>query len=332
MKLIDRFDRVHDYLRISLTDKCNFQCQYCNPDGMRNHLSEKKNILTFEEILRIIKIFSAELGFKKFRFTGGEPLVRKGIFYFFHEVKKLKEYNDFEVGITTNGSLLAGNTQKLKENGIDKLNISLDTLKKDRFISITGRDELSNVTNVIEEAVENGFTPVKINAVIIKGVNDDEILDFIEFVKNRNVNIRFIEFMPFGNNDWQKDGFISFREINEIVSQQYKLVPIINDKNSVAKDYQIVGHEGKVSFISSISEHFCSSCNRVRITSDGKFRLCLFTDGKHELNFKDLFRACFSDEEIINQLHNVVNNKWEKHPTSEELVNMESNNMLRIGG
>jgi len=227
---------------------------------------------------------------------------------------------------------LYGNTKKLKDYGIDKINISLDTLKRERFIRITGRDELQNVKSAIEESLLNGFNYVKINAVIIKGINDDEILDFIDFIKDKKANIRFIEFMPFGNNDWQNDGFINFSAIKKIVEAHYTIIPIINDQNSVAKDFKIVGHEGNVSFISSISEHFCDSCNRVRVTSDGRFRLCLFTTGKHELNFKELFRNGYSDQEVVEHLKTIVMNKWEKHPDAIDLLTMQKNNMLQIGG
>ncbi len=292
----------------------------------------KMNLLTFEELLRVIEIFAGELGFKKFRFTGGEPLVRRDIFNFFNEVKKLKNIYGFKTGITTNGSLLKGRTKELKESGIDKLNISLDSLNKNKFFSITRNDEANKILSVIDEALENGFSTLKVNAVIIKGINDDEILNFVDYFKDLNVNIRFIEFMPFGSNTWERNGFMSYKEIKNIVEEKYPLTGIYSGKNSVAKDFQMDGYPAKISFISSISEHFCSTCNRVRISSTGKFRLCLFSEGKHEINFKELFNKNYSDAEIINELKEAIQHKWEKHPEPEELSDMLGNNMMTIGG
>ncbi|MHB1686226.1 MAG: GTP 3',8-cyclase MoaA [Ignavibacteriaceae bacterium] len=332
MELIDRFNRKHDYLRISLTDKCNFNCIYCNPV---DHLSEKflrEQMLSYEELVRIIDLFAGRLGFKKFRFTGGEPLIRKDIFKFFQNVKQLKDKYKFEIGLTTNGSLLKGNTKKLMGLGLDKLNISLDSLNPAKFFSITQKNEFKKVIDSIDEAISTGFNPLKINTVVIKNVNDDEIPGFVEYAIKKNINIRFIEFMPFGNNQWQNDGFISYGEIKKIVEMHYKLELLESPNSAVAKDYKIAGSNGTVSFISSMSDHFCSTCNRVRISSEGKFRLCLFAEGKHEINFKELFRQGLSDEEIISMLDEIIKQKWEKHPGAEELSLMIENNMLKIGG
>ncbi len=331
MKLIDRFNRTHDYLRISLTDKCNYNCIYCNPNKLSDKLS-KMNLLSFEELLRVIEIFAGELEFKKFRFTGGEPLVRRDVFKFFYAVKKLKDVYGFKTGITTNGSLLKGRVGELKNSGIDSLNISLDSLNKNKFLSITQKDEADRILSVIDEAIENGYSPVKVNAVIIKGINDSEILDFVNYFKNLDVNIRFIEFMPFGSNTWERNGFISYKEIKNIVEEKYSLSVLSTDKNSVAKDYRMDNYPAKVSFISSISEHFCSTCNRVRISSTGKFRLCLFSEGKHEINFKELFQKNYPDEKIIKELKEAIRHKWDKHPGAEKLSEMMSNNMMTIGG
>jgi len=332
MNLIDNYNRKHDYLRISLTDKCNFNCIYCNP---KNHLIEgkrKDHLLTFEEIERIVNLFAGKLGFRKVRFTGGEPLVRKDVFNLFERISHIQKDYGLKLGVTTNGSLVENKTHLLKEYGFNNLNISLDTLDRDKFKRITGRDDLDKVMRVINEAEKNGFNPVKVNVVVIKGINDNEILGFINLFKNRNINIRFIEFMPFGSNDWQRNGFISYGEIKELVERKVKLVPAINGKNAVAKDFRITGHPGKVSFITSISEHFCSTCNRVRISSDGKFRVCLFSQGESYVNFKEMFCNGLSDEEIITKLNQAIKTKWEKHPEPEELANAINNNMMAIGG
>lgn len=332
MNLIDNYNRKHDYLRISLTDKCNFNCIYCNPKNQMFKDMQKIHLLTFEEIERIVKLFAGKLGFRKVRFTGGEPLVRKDVFNLFERISHIQKDYNLKLGITTNGSLVENETHLLKEYGFNNLNISLDTLDRDKFKKITGKDDLEKVIRVINEAERNGFNPVKVNVVVIKGINNDEILDFIDLFKNRNINIRFIEFMPFGSNDWQRNGFISYSEIKELVERKVKLVPAINGKNGVAKDFRIAGYPGQVSFISSISEHFCSTCNRVRISSDGKFRVCLFSQGESYVNFKEMFRNGLSDEEIITKLNQAIKTKWEKHPEPEELANAINNNMMAIGG
>ena len=332
MKLIDNYNRVHNYLRISLTDKCNFNCIYCNPADDNQFFNNKKNILTYEEILRIIYIFADKLEFKKIRFTGGEPLVRKGVFGFFDEVKKLKDKLNLQLGITTNGTLLKGNTERLKNSGVEKLNISLDSLKPEMFFKITGRNNLQYVLDAIDEAVTAGFNPVKINMVVIKDVNDDELIDFVDFVKDKNINIRFIEFMPFGNNQWERDGFINYHEMKSMIETKFILKPLPSDYNGVAKDFSIEGHQGSVSFITSMSEHFCSTCNRLRITANGKLRLCLFSTGEKEIDFKTLFRNNYSDSDIVQLLQEAMKSKWEKHLAAEELAVLENNNMLKIGG
>jgi len=332
MKLIDKYGRVHDYLRLSVTDKCNFRCFYCNPKTSKECNTGKESILSYEELLGIIRIFSQQLGFKKFRLTGGEPLVRKGIIDFLYEANELKKQSYFELGLTTNGFYLSDNIEKIKSAGVDRINISLDTLQKKKFKEITKIAVIENVFDGIYKSIDIGFSPVKINTVIMKNVNDDEILDFADFAVNNDVNVRFIEFMPFADNDWNKDDFLSYRDIKNIVEQKYRLSPILNQENSVAKDYLIEGEKGRVSFISSISEHFCSSCNRVRISSHGDFRLCLFSNGAAHLNFKQLFKESKTDDDIIASLENLMFTKWEKHPDEDSLKEMKSNNMFKIGG
>jgi len=332
MKLIDSFNRKHDYLRISLTDRCNYNCIYCNPNRRKSSPGKKNSLLTFEEIERIIEIFTAKLEFKKIRFTGGEPFVRKDLFSFFRSVNKIKQKYNFKIGLTTNGSLIYDKVDELKRSGIDYLNISIDSLNRRKFEMITGSDDLPQLLKVIEEAEKAGFNPVKLNAVVIKNINDNEILDFIEMFKDRNVNVRFIEFMPFGSNEWVKKGFISFKKMKSVVESKYKLIPVVPGANAIAKDFKIVGARGKVSFISSISNHFCSECNRVRISADGTFRLCLFSSGEKEINFKNLFRNGANDEEITQLLKKSILTKWEKHPDVEILSKEIKNNMMEIGG
>lgn len=314
-----------------MTDRCNYNCSYCNPNAYGFNGS-KIELLSFEEILRLVELFAGKLEFKKFRFTGGEPLFRKGIFEFFVELAKLKRKYNFTTGLTTNGSLLKGNADRLKSASIDHLNISLDSLIPQRFYEITGRRELERILEVIEESIDAGFEPLKINVVVIKGINDNEILNFVDYFKYKPVNLRFIEFMPFGGNEWEKKGFINYREILSIVEEKYKLIQIETDKNAVAKDYRMFLYPAKISFISSISEHFCSSCNRLRISSKGKLRLCLFSEGAQSVHFKEMFKDNYSDEEIIEQMKKAIEFKWEKHPDAEELRDLAENNMMTIGG
>ena len=332
-KLIDRFGRVHTYLRISITDKCNLNCIYCNPadSALRGELS--RSILSYEELIRLIKIFVADLGITKIRLTGGEPLVRKNVENLFRMLKEIKDKHPFELGLTTNGILLEDKIDFLKKFGLDKINISLDTLRKERFIAITGADNIDAVFNGINKAEKLGYNPVKINAVIMKGINDDEIPGFIEFVKERNLNIRFIEYMPFTSNGWNERVFISYQEIKSIVEENYSLVEIKNGKHNVAKNFRIEGHSGTVSFVSSISDHFCDGCNRLRLTASGNLKLCLFSSLSSEIKLKDYLRDDkITDEEIAKVISSALQQKELRHPELDKLLQMDKNNMLRIGG
>ena len=331
--LKDRHNRVHNYLRISLTDRCNLRCLYCNPDDFQLINYPQADILNFDEILRIIKIFTGSLGFKKIRFTGGEPFVRKGILHLFEEVDKLKTIYNFDVGITTNGTLLEDKIESLKNFGVDKLNISLDSLNADKFKFITGKDNYEYTMSAIYKAIDLGFNPLKINVVVLKNINDNEIIDFVDFAVDKNLNIRFIEFMPFGNNSWSEDAFISFEEMKNRVEEKYILEVIPSNNGKVAKDFNITDHRGSVSFISSISDDFCSTCNRLRITAKGEMKLCLFSTGENEINFKQLLtHNKYSDEEICEIIYEALQIKQEKHPEPEELSALEENNMLTLGG
>ena len=333
IELTDKFNRIHNYLRISLTDRCNLNCIYCNPADFQLIKTPRADILNFDEILRLIKIFVGSLGFNKIRFTGGEPFVRKGILQLFEEVDKLKSVYDFDVGITTNGTLLEDKIESLKKFGVDKLNISLDSLNAEKFKFITGKDDFESTMRAIYKAIDLGFNPLKINAVVLKNINDNEITDFVDFAVNKNLNIRFIEFMPFGNNSWSEDAFISYDEMKNVVEKKYSLKEIPPNNGNVAKDFKIVDHPGKISFISSISDDFCGSCNRLRITAKGEMKLCLFSTGENEINFKQLLsNGKYSDNEICEIIQDAILYKQEKHPAPEELAALKENNMLTLGG
>lgn len=331
MKLTDSFGRIHNYIRISLIDKCNLNCIYCNPNNQLFNIQKNNSILSYEELIRLIKILVRDCEVKKIRFTGGEPLIRKDILKFFQMLSDVKKVFPFEIGITTNGTLLEDKISSLHSFGVNRLNISLDSLNRNKFIAITGKDLLDTTLRSINKALQYNFDKVKINAVIIKNINDNELIDFIEQFKHTNLNIRFIEYMPFSNNGWDNSKFISWKEMKSIIETKYLLGEIESDGN-VAKDFLVDRTNLKVSFISSISNHFCDSCNRLRITASGKIKNCLFAQSE-EVGLKLLLSdLSISDEEIASVILKSLQNKWLKHPTADELAKLEHNNMMSIGG
>jgi cyclic pyranopterin phosphate synthase len=331
--LSDKYGRVHNYLRISLTDRCNLNCIYCNPVYSRARFAKKSEILSFEEILRLIKIFAGELGFKKFRFTGGEPLARKGIIGFFRTLLELKEKFGFKTAITTNGTMLYEMLPDLKKYGIDYINISLDSLKSDIFKSITGKDNFYNVIKSIYRAKKIGYDNIKLNCVVMKGINDNEIPNFVRFAVDEDINVRFIEYMPFSNNKWNQNEFISYSEIYERINELYELVPQKESEGAVSKDYLIKNFKGKISFISSISDHFCSSCSRLRLNANGKLRLCLFSPKENEIDLKPILcRTDYTDKDISLKITEYIKFKPKEHKGIDELIKLDLNYMLTNGG
>lgn len=268
-KLNDHLGRKIDYLRISITDRCNLRCRYCMPaDGVENKAHQ--DILSYEEILKIVKK-GIEMGIRKVRITGGEPLVRLGIEDF---IKSLKKLDLDDISMTSNAVLLSKNAKKLKEAGLDRINISLDTLDSKKFKKITRRDNLSQVLRGIRAALKVELNPVKLNVVVMKGINDDELFDFVELSRNKKLSVRFIEYMPLGG-EAEAEKFISSREIKDLIQQKFELLPAVSNGNGPANYFKIEGAVGTIGFISALSEHFCSSCNRLRLTADGKFKPCL---------------------------------------------------------
>jgi len=331
MKLTDSYGRIHDYVRVSLIDKCNLNCIYCNPKNQSFNSFKRESILTYEELIRLIRILVRDLVVKKIRFTGGEPLIRKNILTFFQMLSALKKEYPFEVGITTNGTQLEDKIESIYSLGVNRVNISCDTLKQKKFIAISGKDFLGTTLRAIDRAIQLNFNRVKINAVIVKNVNDAELIDFIEYFQNTNINIRFIEYMPFDGNGWDNSKFISWKEMKSIIQNRFELIELGNDGN-IAKDFQVAGKQLKVSFISSISNHFCDSCNRLRITASGEIKDCLFSQSKN-INLKEMLRnPMCSDESIAQNISNSLQTKWFKHPDASELVNLNHNNMMSIGG
>lgn len=324
--VVDKYGRPLKYLRISITDRCNFRCKYCVPTSNFSHACHS-DILTYEDLLFSVEVFS-ELGVNRVRVTGGEPLIRKDVTSFLSKLTKIDGIN--EVMVTTNGSFLDKLGEELFNSGVNRLNISLDSLKKDRMKSIAGVDEFDNVIKGIKRAVSLGFNPVKVNAVIIKGFNDDELIDFCNFAKDNNVIVRFIEFMPIGNSDnWNKDSIMTGKEIIEKLSI-FEPIAIEKDKNSgPAQNYQL-NNGGKIGIITPLSNHFCRGCDKVRLTSDGKLRTCLLSD--NEIDLTESIKSRNKDL-MKNVIIDTLKIKEEKHKiTCGDKNEQFKRTMSKIGG
>ncbi len=323
-------NRTINYLRISVTDRCNFRCRYCVPSSPF-HVIEHEKIARYEEILRITRL-ACELGITKVRITGGEPFVRKDIFLFLEKLCAIESLKD--ISITTNGSLLTNEKiKKLISFGIKRLNFSLDTLDPAKFAEITGRDRFHQVRNAIFTAHELGISPIKLNAVILRGINDDEIEKLTALTIKYPFQIRFIEYMPMGDSAVEKQQQILSDEIKEKIESEFgKLVPVQRTGNDgPAKKFQIDGAKGIVGFITPISSHFCSECNRLRLTSRGTLRPCLLNN--YEKDIIDPLRNGASD----NELKDIILSALKKKPSFHGLTDHSANDipishMTSIGG
>ncbi len=286
----DTFGRKHDYLRISMTDKCNFRCFYCMPDEKINFYPNSK-LMSADELLNIAKIF-VSLGVKKIRLTGGEPLIRKDAREIIARLSNLP----IELAITSNGYLIDEYLDLFHEVGLKSVNISLDTLDAEKFHAITKRNYLKKVLSNIKLFIDNGFH-VKINMVALKGVNLHEIKDFVQWTKNERIHVRFIEFMPFNGNSWDFSKIVSYKEVLNIVEENFEFDRIQDAKNDTAKNYRLKDGKGTFAVISSITDSFCSTCNRIRLTADGKIKNCLFSNA--ELDLLTSYRKDEDIEELI---------------------------------
>lgn len=325
-RLVDRHGRAHSYLRISVTDRCNLRCSYCMPpQGIA--WTPRPELMTEEEIVRLAGVFVG-LGIDKIRLTGGEPLSRRGIETIAARVSALPSLRT--LAMTTNGISLDRRARPLREAGVNSLTISLDTLKRERFAEITKRDQFQAVADGIEAALDAGFAPLKINTVMMRGVNDDEILDFVEWAKDRPLNVRFIEYMPFPDNHWSKGGLISYADMRARIETRYALIPLVGDASAVGKDFKIAGHDGTVSFVTSMTDSFCGGCNRLRVTSDGNIKSCLFHPAERSL--RDAMRDGAPDAEIERLILLAVDGKPAAHPPMEELLSVKNRAMIEIGG
>lgn len=325
-QLIDSFGRKHTYLRISVTDRCNLRCTYCMPhEGMV--WKKRDELLTYEEIFRLSRIF-ANMGINKIRLTGGEPLVRKDLTTL---VKKLSTIDGIDtLAMTTNATLLAEHAQDLKDAGLQALNISLDTFRPDRFRAIARTDDLNKVLAGIHKAIDCGFTGLKLNMVVMAGVNDDEILDFTAFAARHKINVRFIEYMPFKDNNWSHSQVVTYKDMKALIEGSYRIRASNEEPGAVAKDFDLVESGGQVSFITSMTESFCASCNRLRLTADGSMKSCLFFPA--ELSLKNAIRAGADDDELATQILRGLAQKPEAHPPAETIAAAENRAMIEIGG
>ncbi len=322
------FQSKVNYLRISVTDRCNLACCYCVPKDQLPLLTHR-DIARYEEILRIIQI-ACRLGITKVRITGGEPLVRRGIVDFIQTVAKLEGIQD--LSITTNGILLEKNAHALRASGLNRINISLDTLKSERFLQITGKDLFNQVWKGIMAAVAQGFDPIKINTVIMRGTNHDEIDALAGLTLEYPFHIRFIEYMPMGNAGVDLEQQVLIPEIRETIEHAFgPLQPVERDLNDgPARRFRLPGAMGEIGFISPVSSHFCHECNRLRLTSSGAIRPCLLNNLEYDILTP--LRAGATDDELSSILKTSIRNKPGEHNLGTDKFTRIDSQMFSIGG
>ncbi len=326
-RLVDAFGRKVTNLRISVTDRCNFRCAYCMPEEGMQWL-QRSLLLTYEEITRVVRICAA-LGVSHIRLTGGEPLMRRDVSRLVHMIRQVPGIQD--IALTTNGYFLREQAGDLVSSGLNRINVSLDSLDPRVLALITRRDYFSRIWSGIEEVARLGLTPIKLNVVLIRGVNDGEILKFADLARNRPFIVRFIEFMPIGKDDgWSMDKVVPSREVIEHIQEHYPLMPGPGEDGRPADRYVFAGGAGELGFISSVSQPFCERCNRVRITSDGKFRTCLFS--LEETDLRSMLRGGRSDNDIADALVAAVWKKEEGHLINRPGFVRPERTMSQIGG
>ena len=328
MKMKDRFGRELTYLRISVADRCNLRCLYCMP-AYGAGFEPWEELLSDEEIAALVRYFS-ELGIWKVRITGGEPLVRKNIAGLIFRIREIPEIR--ELALSTNGVLLKEHARKLMEAGLDRVNISLDTLRRDRFEKIARMDRLSQVLEGIDAALAAGLRPVKLNTVLMKGINDDEILGLVRFAVEKSIEVRFIELMP-TNGSLALDpaaAFLGTEEAKARIEKEFLLVPFDSYFSSPAQVFSVAGTKARVGFISPLSCVFCSRCNRLRLKANGMLKTCLH--GKEDLDLKELLRSQTPAEEIKEQIRQTVFARPEQHFLNEAQVKHQDFQMSHVGG
>lgn len=326
--LTDTFGRRHTYLRISLTERCNLRCLYCMPEEGVD-LTPSSQLMTTEEVMRVARLFVGA-GVDKIRLTGGEPTLRPDLPELVGRMAALSGVK--AVGITTNGIVLDRRMEQLREAGLTLLNISLDTLRPERFEAMTRRRGHDRVLRSIHAAVRCGFDPVKVNVVVMRGVNDDEIPDFVELTRHHPINVRFIEYMPFDGNVWSDTKMVPYRDMVAAVEGAFPqgLERCRDPRGEVAKNFKVPGFRGSVSFITSMTSAFCSDCNRVRVMADGNLKVCLF--GANEVSLRDAMRDGASDDDLRYIVSAAVDRKRAAHAGMFELAKSPNRAMIKIGG
>jgi GTP 3',8-cyclase len=325
--LVDRFGRIHDDLRISVTDRCNLRCTYCMPeDGLA--FLPRSEVLSFDEIVRVAGV-ARSLGVTSIRITGGEPMMRRGLPGL---VGRLSALAFEDLALTTNGMLLAGQVDALAAAGLRRVNISCDSLRPERFTSIRRRGELGTVMAAMDLAEDAGLTPLKVNVVLLRGQNDDEIVDFADFARETGRVVRFIEFMPLdAQGQWGRDQLVPGQEVVDRISAVWPLAPAGElDGPAPAERFRFIDGKGEIGLISSVTQPFCGTCNRLRLTADGSVRNCLFSDDEHEL--RDVLRNGGTDAEIEFHLRAAVWGKKPGHGINDPGFLRPARSMSMIGG
>jgi len=339
MDLIDPFGRTIRDLRLSVTDRCNFRCTYCMPEEGMQWLP-RSEVLTFEEIERLARLFVERFEVDGLRLTGGEPTVRAHLPLLVEKLARLRVPSTSssayagrkpDISITTNGSTFRHLAHELRDAGLDRVNISLDSLRRDRFEQMTRRDELERVLDGIEAAKEAGFSPVKINAVVERGVNDDEVVDLARFGRERGVQVRFIEFMPLdAGGHWMSEKVVGQDEIVAAINEVFPLEALPPQGAAPASEWRYLDGAGTVGVIPSVTAPFCDDCDRVRLTAEGQFRTCLFATTEFDL--RRLLRDGASDDDLAAEIQRAVGTKWAGHQINQVTFVRPRRTMSQIGG
>ncbi len=332
MPLVDTFGRVHRDLRISVTDRCNFRCTYCMPvEGMP--WMARSELLTYEEITRLAGLFVERFDFDGIRITGGEPTVRAHLPVLIERLSQLRRADGepVDLALTTNGATLRLLAHDLADAGLGRINISCDSLRPERFAALTQRDSLHAVLDGIDAALEAGLDPVKVNVVTMRGVNDDEIVDFATFGRQRGVSVRFIEFMPLdAQGRWTRDQVVTQAEVVEAIAAVYPLEPVPGRGAEPAERFRYVDGGGEVGVIASVTHAFCGSCDRVRLTPEGQLATCLFAIDEHDL--RTPLRDGATDDELAAIIEAAVADKWAGHAIDQVHFIRPKRSMSQIGG
>jgi cyclic pyranopterin phosphate synthase len=334
-QLVDSFGRVHRDLRISVTDRCNFRCSYCMPEEGMDWLPRER-LLRYEELARIAGVLVRSLGIDSIRLTGGEPTVRAHLPALVEELAALRTPagEPVDLALTTNGSTLSHLARDLAGAGLRRINVSLDSLRRDRFREITRRDSLVAVLDGIDAAVAAGLSPVKVNVVVVRGVNDDELVDFAAFGRSRGVTVRFIEFMPLdAQGDWTSRQVVTQDEILDAISRVFPLEPVPGSQavpSAPAQRWRFGDGLGEIGIIPSVSHAFCATCDRIRLSAEGALRSCLFALDEHDL--REPLRAGASDEDLCAIVEAAVAAKWAGHQINQSVFIRPSRSMSQIGG